>query len=464
MSLHPSYSKSHHFQNWAKTFECYPERFYQPASLTELRDIIDEARKNRKEVKVVGSGHSPSDIHCTSSWMIDVTKLNRILSIDRDQREIEVECGMKLHELNMHLDKLGWAVLNFGSISEQTVAGVICTGTHGSSLTHGIFSSQVVELTLLLADGSVIKCNKELNQDIFQAASLSLGALGVIVSVKIKCSKSFDLKGTLRVVTLEDFLLLWQKGEVWEASEFVRAWWFPYVRRVVINYQERAPPSPKHRPQMNPGTWIREKLIGHYFNKVALAIGIYRKKLLPFFEKLIFQGKYGLEPGIKREKLEPSYQGFQMDCICSQWIDEFAIRIEKGSEAIIELDKFFRRDSSCIIPFPNEPIYAHPPIEIRVSKCDNSAFLSQSYGHNVVYIGVIIYRPFHLNMEYRDYFKAFEGLMNKFEGRPHWAKKHFLSKEELRQRYPKFDQWLEIRKRLDPDGVFMGDYLRRDIV
>ena len=153
-----------------------------------------------------------------------------------------------------------------------------------------------------------------------------------------------------------------------------------------------------------------------------------------------------------------------MDCLFSQWVDEWAIPIQKGPETLLELDKFFHKDSSCIIPFSSQDVYVHSPIEIRAVKSDNNTFLSQSYGRDAVYIGAIMYRPFHLNTEHEEYFKAYEWLMNKFEGRPHWAKKHFLSKEELRQKYPKFDQWLKNRQRLDPDGMFLSDYLKRHVV
>jgi len=464
MSADSTYSRSHHFQNWAKTFECYPERFYQPDSLNELKDIIGEAHKKQKQVKVVGSGHSPSDIHCTTSWMINLDKLNRVLSVNPEQMEIEIEAGIRIYELNAQLEKRGWAITNFGSISEQSIAGAISTGTHGSSLKHGILSSQVTELTLLLANGSEITCSRVINQDIFQAACLNLGALGIITSVKMKCLKSFDLKCTMQVETFENFLSLWKTNQLWETSEYIRVSWFPYARRVVINQQESVPPNPKMHFKMTPLVWLKERFLGFYVNEMALAIGKFQKKLLPFFEKLIFYGKFGAKTGVKMEKIEPSYKGFPIDCLYSQWVDEWAIPIDKGPEALLELEKFFHKDPSCIIPFPSEKIYVHSPIEIRVVKCDNSAFLSQAYGQNVVYIGVIMYRPYHMNTEHEEYFRAYEWLMEKLGGRPHWAKRHSLPKEELRKRYPKFDKWFEIRQKLDPDGMFLGEYLQRHVV
>jgi D-arabinono-1,4-lactone oxidase len=92
---------------------------------------------------MVGAGHSPSDIHCTGDWMVNLDALDRVLSHDLDTRRITIQAGMRLEKYIEELEKRGWCMDNLGSISEQSVAGAIATGTHGSSLLYGVISNQV---------------------------------------------------------------------------------------------------------------------------------------------------------------------------------------------------------------------------------------------------------------------------------------------------------------------------------
>ncbi len=92
---------------------------------------------------MVGSAHSPSDIHLTSEWMMSLDNLNKVLRHDLDRRTITVQAGMRLYQYLKELEKRGWSMDNLGSISDQSIAGAIATCTHGSSLKHGPISAQV---------------------------------------------------------------------------------------------------------------------------------------------------------------------------------------------------------------------------------------------------------------------------------------------------------------------------------
>ena len=104
------------------------------------------ARQERKTIRVVGAAHSPSDIHCTSEWMVSLDYLNKVLSHDLDRHRITIQAGMRMYDYISELEKRGWCMDNLGSISEQSVAGAITTGTHGSSLEYSAISAQVLRL------------------------------------------------------------------------------------------------------------------------------------------------------------------------------------------------------------------------------------------------------------------------------------------------------------------------------
>jgi FAD/FMN-containing dehydrogenase len=96
------------------------------------------------------------------------------------------------------------------------------------------------------------------------------------------------------------------------------------------------------------------------------------------------------------------------------------------------------------------------PIELRVVRPDD-ALLSTASERPTAYIAVHQY----VGMEFETYFRAVEAIMDEYEGRPHWGKRHYQSAATLRPRYPEWDRFADIRERLDPERRFANDYLRR---
>lgn len=117
--------------------------FRYVSAVTSTDEIVNLARQNGKSIRVVGAAHSPSDIHCNTEWIMTLDRLDKVLSHDLDRRRITVQAGMRLAKYLEELESRGWNMDNLGSISEQSLAGAIATGTHGSSLEHGVISTQV---------------------------------------------------------------------------------------------------------------------------------------------------------------------------------------------------------------------------------------------------------------------------------------------------------------------------------
>ncbi|CAG8621907.1 9360_t:CDS:2, partial [Acaulospora colombiana] len=166
------------FRNWSKTFGCAPELYFEPECEEDVIKIVELAKTNNKNVRAIGSGHSPSDLACTEGYMINMDKLNRILKIDREAKTVVVEAGMKLHKLNAELNKHGMALSSLGSISDQSISGAISTGTHGSGINFRNLCGQIVSLTLVTSSKGVMRCSANENPDVYKAALCSLGALG----------------------------------------------------------------------------------------------------------------------------------------------------------------------------------------------------------------------------------------------------------------------------------------------
>src|SRR5579872_7378466 len=140
--------QNYKFFNWAGNESCLVKNFYQPTSEEEIVEII----KNHKKIRFTGSGHSWNSICLTSEAMINLDEYNKVLGLDKEKRQIRVQPGIKLWQLNEYLDKQGFALTNLGSISKQSLAGAISTGTHGTGITYQILGSQIEEFTLIKAN------------------------------------------------------------------------------------------------------------------------------------------------------------------------------------------------------------------------------------------------------------------------------------------------------------------------
>lgn len=117
---------------------------------------------------------------------------------------------------------------NVGSISDQSLAGVITTATHGSGVDYAVIPSHVLELTLLIADGSRVSCSLCDKQDLFLATLSGLGTTGLVLEVKLAVEPAFNLKEVRNIV---DFNVgLEELDSIAKSAEHVRIWWFPRQR------------------------------------------------------------------------------------------------------------------------------------------------------------------------------------------------------------------------------------------
>lgn len=460
-------SSDHLHHTWAKTFFSRPELYIRPQSIPEIQQLVTLARRCRRRLVTVGSAHSPSDLTCTSSWLVNLDEFNRILHVDPETRSVTVEAGIRLCELGSKLEEYGLTMANLGSIDSQSIAGVIATGTHGSSLRHGLLSECIEALSLVLPNGQLVRCSATNNPTLFRAALLSLGALGIIVEVTFKARKSFNIHWRQERYSLTRVFDEWSTG-LWTSHEFVRVWWLPYEKGAIV---WRADPTdlPLRAPPRNfYGEWL-----GYHVYHNLLALSSYIPRILPWVEWFVFGMQYGFRPGSSvTEAVEPARGGLLMNCLYSQFVNEWALPLEKGPEAIGRLSAWLHGDSKTArIPFPARGLWVHCPVEVRVSDSTNNPnprpFLDPTCQDGpTLYLNATLYRPYLRDPPCRTgYYQAFEWLMRDMGARPHWAKNfQTLGPTELQKLYgDDMNEWMAVRQEVDPEGMFAGEWHRRNL-
>lgn len=457
-------SQSHIHHTWARTFHARPELYIRPQSLQEIQKIVTLARRMRRRVVTVGCGHSPSDLTCTSAWMVNLDDFKDVIAVDKERSTMTVQAGIRMHSLNEQAKAHGLTMPNLGSIDVQSLAGAIATATHGSSMQHGLLSDRVRSLRIVLANGQAVRCSATQSPDLFRAALVSLGGLGIIVEIEFELVPHTDIEWTQTIRPIEDVLAEWEKG-LWTTNEFVRVWWLPYMKRAVV-WRASTTTKPHVAPKYN---WYGGSAGFHTYH-ILLWISQYVPRFLPWVEWFVFGMQYGFKDGAVISAVEEQRTGLLMNCLYSQFVNEWSIPLAKGPEALTRLTNWLHGDEvSSGIPFTSKGLYVHSPIEVRVANTTHRQsprpFLDTTYPDSpALFLNATLYRPYNQDPPCRErYYQAFEHLMKQYNGRPHWAKNfHSVDHAYLSATYgADLDAWLAVRAQVDPDGMFLGPWHRR---
>lgn len=425
------------WRNWAGTATGTPARWVRPASVEQLVAAIRDAERDGLTVRAVGAGHSFTPAAVTSGVALDLSGWQGVADVAASGL-VTVRSGTTLRQLNAALDGLGLAMANLGDIDAQTVAGALATGTHGTGARLGGLATQIAALELVLADGSVVRCAPDEHPDLFAAARIGLGALGVVSTVTLACQPSFVLSADERPEPVDELLARFE--ELATGNDHFEFHWFPNGRNALVKRNNRMPAGTVPRPLHG----LRQLFEYEIMENVALGAICRLNRAVP---RTVAPAQRMIDSLLSaRTYSDVSHRVFVSTRRVRFVESEYAIPRAALPEVLGEL----RRE----IPKLPEPVAF--PLEIRVAAADD-IWLSTATGRDSAYIAVHQYR----GMPYQRYFDLFESVMATVQGRPHWGKLHSLDAERLRDRYPRFEDFRRIRAEVDPDGRFDNPYLAR---
>ncbi len=423
------------WRNWAGDQACRPAQRLAPRDRGELAAAIVAAAEAGRKVSVAGSGHSFTEAAMTDGTMIDIGALGGVIDADPSTGLVKVGAGTILADLNRELDRLGLAMENLGDIDRQTVAGAISTGTHGTGAMLGILSSQVVGVELVTADGAVHELD-ESEPDLLRAARVSVGALGAITAVTLRCVPAFVLEMVSKPEPREEVLASFSERA--EASDHFELFTFPYADSAFVLERDRTESQP--RPRGTVGTYLNDIVLENWALGALSATGKALPAAIPSLSRLAAWLASGGRVTDRSDRIFASDRRVRFTEM------EYGVPRESGPEAARRVVDWIREN--------RYPVFF--PIEMRVAAGDE-ALLSPSHERDTTYIAVHQYR----GMEWRPYFEAVEAIMDSYGGRPHWGKRHFQTAETLRPRYPRWDAFAAARDRLDPGRAFANEYAAR---
>lgn len=422
--------------NWSRLASAAPTRVITPRDATEVAAVVKEAAAQGTHVKMVGSGHSFTDIAVTDGWLLRPDRLVGVREVDRETMTVTVLSGTPLHVLNSTLHGLGLALHNMGDIDRQSVAGAISTGTHGTGGVWASLAAQVQALEIVTADGQVRSVSADHDAALFHAARVGLGALGILTAVTLLVEPAFTLEAVEEPMSWE--AAVGGFDDIVTDNHHVDMYWFPHTDRVLVKRNNRTLDVP--RPLSPVREALEDRLLSNTVFGWVNALGNAAPSLVPRLNRLSSRALSA------RSYSDVSYRVFTSprDVVFREM--EYAVPREVGLQALAETRALIEREG-WRISFP---------VEVRSAPADD-VWLSTANGRDSVYLA------FHVNArtDHRAYFTGVEEVMRSYEGRPHWGKLHTRTAEDLAPAYPRWGDFTAVRDRVDPGRVFGNAYLRR---
>lgn len=426
------------WRNWAGNQHATGLQVARPTSVDELAELVRTTAGRGGRVKAVGSGHSFTAVARPEDVMVVLDGLAGVRRGPDDGTLAVLGAGTTLHQANRALAGLGLAFENLGDIEAQTVAGALSTGTHGTGARFGGLATQVAAMELVLADGTVVRCSPSERPDLFACARVGLGALGVVTEVTVRAAPLFLLRAEEGPAGLDEVLARFDEWA--DGTDHFEAYWFPHTRNCLVKRNTRLPLDAGARPLPRWREWLDDELLSNTVFGAVVAAGRRMPTLVPTANKVASRALGA------RTFTDLSHRVFTSPRRVRFCEMEMAVPREAAVDVIREVVQAVER-SGLRIAFP---------VELRVAAADDIA-LSTASGRASAYIAV------HLpaGEDTTAYFGLVQSITGEVGGRPHWGKMHSLDAGTLASRYPRFDEFLAVRRQVDPTGVFANAYLDR---
>lgn len=424
------------WRNWGRSESSHPEFVARAASVDDVVETLAFARDRQLTVKPIGAGHSFTAIAATDGVQLDIAALDGVLAVDGNL--VTLAAGTNLYQLPALLGEHHLALENMGDIDKQTIAGAVSTGTHGTGARFGGLATQVVAMTLVTADGGILKISATENAELLPAARVGLGALGVLVDVTLRCVPEFVMHAVEKPEPLEAVLDDWT-GRANGADHF-EFYWFPHTTAALTKTNERMPAATPRKRQNRLAAWVDDEALPNGLYVLMCRLGMLAPSAIPPINRLSNRAVAA------REVIDGWHEVFTSPRRVRFREMEYALPVDAVPEA-------FRAVRDLIDARGWRVSF---PVEVRVSAADDN-WLSTAYGRQAGYIAVHRY----YREDPTDYFREIEAIMRAHDGRPHWGKMNTRTAADLRPTYPRFNDFLAVRDRLDPDRLFANEYLVR---
>ena len=422
------------WKNWSGYVESPRTPVLVPGDGAELARMIADAARAGVPLRMVGAGHSFSPLVASEGVIVSLDRLQGVIDVDAQARVARVHAGTRLYALGAALAQRGLAMENLGDINVQSIAGATSTGTHGTGIGFGNLATQIAALKFVTAEGREVVASPTENPDLFAGGRIALGSLGVLTEISLRLVPAFRLRLERGRMDLEDCLA--QADQLVAANRSFEFYWLPHTESVLTK-KWNTTDAPVDKVGL--GRWVNDVVLENaafgLLCDLGKAVPSWCPPLSRFCASLLSHS----------EQVDASWSMLSTVRAVRFNEMEWSLPAARGAEALREIKALIaRRDFPLMFP-----------LEYRWVKGDD-LWLSPNHGRDSVHISVHQYR----GMPFEGYFDAVQAICLNHGGRPHWGKVHSLKAARLATLYPRWDDFLALREKMDPQGRFLTPYLR----
>ena len=435
VSVGPPHDREGRFANWSRSVSSRPVVWHEPNSEQEIAAVVQNAFASKQRVRVVGAGHSWSAIAAPEEIALSLDRWSGIAG--EAPGTVTVRAGTRLQDLNAELAERGLALPILGSITRQSIAGAIATGTHGSSLSHGNLASLVVGMRLLTGSGEVLDLAAD--DERLDGARVHLGAIGAVTRVTLRVVPEFRLAQVIEGVPIGEVSS--KLEAIGRSAEFVKVWWLPHTPLAYIYRYERTDEPPSRRPTPEAERWFEDRVMHAVVLPLAFAAHRWRPAMIPPWNRAMM-----------RMFLEKQRRVGRSDAMLTT---AMPVR-HRETEAVVPLASAGEAFDRLVRLIDTESVRVNMIVELRFVRGDNG-WMSPAQGGDVVQLGAYAGET----QEVDRYFAEFWGQMRELGARPHWGKEMDHTAAEIGTLWPLASRFGELRDALDPGRVFANAFLDR---
>ncbi len=422
-------------KNWAENVEWNPSEIGYPTSEEEIKQFVLNAINSNKKIRVIGSGHSFTSLCSTNHILISLDKYQGKIAINKEKNQATVKGGTKLSLLGELLFKEGLAMENMGDINVQSLAGAISTGTHGTGVGLKSISNQVIALKFINGKGDIIECSETKNTELFKAAQVSLGCLGIITEITLQCVPAYKLKLQNRKENINDVLATLKERN--SNNRNFEYYWIPYTNTAWTKTSNIVKDSEPDK--INFFNYWTEYVLENYVFKVFCEYA----KLFPSQNKTVANITAASISNIK--KIFYSHKIYATQRLVKFNEMEYNVPADAFKDVFKDVKKIVN----------SKKFNIHFPIENRWVKGDD-VYMSPAYNRDSAYLACHVYNK----KDSKAYFAALEEVFKAYNGRPHWGKMNTFTTQDVINSYPKFENFMRFRKEHDPQNIFVNQYIK----
>jgi FAD/FMN-containing dehydrogenase len=398
------------WSNWVGNQSFTPGHAAAPRDEEEVAALVREASERGSRVRIAGAGHSFTPIVETDGLLLDLSELRGVVATDPRRKRATALAGTLIRDFYEPLWREGLALKNQGDIDTQQIAGAVATATHGSGIRNACFSGVVRAVRLVTATGEIRDIG-ESELELLRAAQTSIGMLGVMTRLELEVTDAYRLTEQIDLWPWEAVLERWD--ELVHEHRHFGFFWLPTEESAALY-----------------------NLSSH---DQTVADKCYVK---------IYDDAAPDQPdsAVVGRRTDRCYRIYPMVYDPNFHELEYFVPLELGPAALSAMRDLMLRS----LP---DSVY---PLEVRTVGPDD-AYLSPNYKTATTVISVSG-RP---GTDYWGYLRSVDALLSEFSARVHWGKLHFLTPERLHALYPEADVFINLRRDLDPGGLFLNDHLRK---